>query len=107
MRKSLYRPRAAFDLESIVVYLGEVHNKPQSAKHLYRAIIEAVSMLCETPTIRHPFCDETLDRQDYRWHLVDQYRIFFTFDDNTLVVYRIIHTRQNIDDYALVEWPEL
>lgn len=104
MRSARYRPRASYDLESIVVYIGEVQRAPKSAKRLYESIVEAVNLLCELPTIGHPFIDDALEREEYRWHLVGQYRIFYTFDSEHVTVYRIVHTRQEIADYAFVNW---
>lgn len=63
-------------------------------------------MLCETPTIGRVCFDESLERKNYRWYLVGHYRIFYTFDDSHLVVRRVVHTKQDIDDYALIDWVE-
>lgn len=104
MRTPVYRPRATFDLESMVVYVGDVLGMPQSAKQLYKNIVDGVAMLCDMPTIGRPFFDDALERKNYRTHLIGQHRIFYTFDEDTLTVWRVIHTRQDIDDYALIEW---
>lgn len=101
-----YRPRAALDLESLVVYIGEVLHAPQAARNAYAAIVEAVDQLCATPTLGRPFVDDRLEREGYRSYLAGQYRIFYTHGDEVLTVWRIIHTRQDLDDYALIDWSE-
>ena len=101
-----FRPRAAFDLESLVVYLGEVLGSPQAARETYAAIIDAVDRLCEMPTLGRPFFDDALEREGYRWHLVGHYRIFYTHSAEVLTVWRVLHTRQDLDDYALIDWEE-
>lgn len=104
MRTPVYRPRASFDLESIVIYVGEVLGMHQSAKRLFHDVVEEVNALCDMPHIGRPFFDEALERKNYRTHLVGQHRIFYSFDKETLTVWRIVHTRQDIDDYALIDW---
>lgn len=106
MREVLYRPRAKFDLESIAIFLGEVCSNPGAARTTYNAIKEAVDRLAVMPTIGRPFIDETLTRRAYRSWLVGNYRVFYSFDETTLTVWRVIHNRQDIDDYAFVEWRE-
>ena len=50
--------------------------------------------------------DDSLEGEAYRWHLVGQYRIFYTHSAETLTVWRILHTRQDLDGYALIDWGE-
>lgn len=106
MREPVYRPRAAFDLESIVIYVGEVCRNPASARQTYESIRAAVKELCDMPTLGRPFIDESLGRRSFRTWLVGSYRVFYTYDDNALTVWRVIHTRRDIDDFALIDWDE-
>ena len=55
MLAPLYRPRAAYDLESIVIYLGEVQKVPKSARKVYDSIVEAIDHLCKTGGYRFVF----------------------------------------------------
>ena len=103
MLAPLYRPRAAYDLESIVIYLGEVQKVPKSARKVYDSIVEAIDPLCTTPARGRPFADERLSHQGYRSWLVNPYRIFYSFNSENLIVWRIIHTRQDIDDFAFID----
>lgn len=106
MRTPAFRPRAALDLESLVVYLGEVLRSPQAARDTYAAALDAVDRLCEMPTLGRPFLDDSLEGEAYRWHLVGHYRIFYTHSAEVLTVWRILHTRQDLDGYALINWEE-
>ncbi len=99
----LYRPRAAHDFESIVIYLGEVQKSPKSTRKVYDSIVEAVDHLCKTPELGRPFVDERLSHQGYRSWLVNPYRIFYSFNSENLIVWRIVHTRQDIDDFAFID----
>lgn len=103
MLAPLYRPRAAYDLESIVIYLGEVQKVPKSARKVYDSIVESIDRLCETPELGRPFADERLSHQGYRSWLASPYRIFYSFNSENLIVWRIIHTRQDIDDFAFID----
>lgn len=104
MREIHYRPRAKFDMESIAIYLGEVCRNPGAARSIYESIKGAVQDLAAVPTLGRPFMDETLVRRAYRSWLVGSYRVFYSFDDHTLTVWRVIHNRQDIDDFAFIEW---
>ena len=106
MREPIYRPRAAFDLESIIIYVGEVCRNPAAAWQTYTSIKAAVKELCAMPTLGRPFIDEALGRRDIRSWLVGNYRVFYTYDEEFLTVRRVIHTRQDIDDFALIDWEE-
>lgn len=106
MREPVYRPRAAFDLESIIIYVGEVCRNPKAARQTYNDIKAAVRELCSMPTLGRPFMDEALARKSFRTWLVGNYRVFYTYNEELLTVWRVIHTRQEIDDFALIDWEE-
>lgn len=106
MREPIYRPRAAFDLESIVVYVGEVCRNPDAARQTYTSIGAAVKDLCAMPTLGRPFADEALNRRNFRSWLVGNYRVFYTYNEEFLTVWRVIHTRRDIDDFAFIDWED-
>lgn len=103
-REVFYQPRAALDLESIVIYVGEVLGSPQAAKDLYETITDAASELCELPDLGRAFYDNSLERKQYRFLLVQNYRVFYTYDKKSVTIWRVLHMRQDIDDYALIGW---
>lgn len=117
----VYRRRALLDLESIAIYLGEVLGMPDSAQSVTKSTNQAVMKLCEFPDLGRPFSDESLEGLNYRTFLVGNYRIVYTVlglstkatrkDFNRensagasgrLTVWRVFHTRQDIDDFSLV-----
>ena len=99
-----WRPRAAYDIESAVVYTGEVLGMSKAAKRLYEEVEAALEKLRLFPEMGKPFSDSALTQSGYRSFLVKQYRVFHTYDDKTLTVWRVIHIRRDLDDYALVDF---
>lgn len=97
-----WRPRALYDIESAVAYLGQVLENPLAAKALYERVRDQVDLLCRFPDMDKPFADALLEGRGYRTFLVDQYRLFYTHDEEALTIWRFVHTRRDIDDYALV-----
>ena len=51
MREVVYRPRAAFDVESIVTYISVVLHSPQAAENWYAQLLEALDLLCGQPML--------------------------------------------------------
>jgi plasmid stabilization system protein ParE len=103
-RTMQWRPRAIFDMESIVVYIGEAQQQPAAAKRTYENIVNEIRKLCDMPTLGRPFADERLTNREYRTWLIGKYRVFYSYDDETLTIWRVIHTSRDIDDYALVDF---
>lgn len=103
MRAPVYRPRASYDVESIVVYLGQVLGAPKAARRWYEDFKQAVVLLCEMPEVGRPFEDERLVLKDRRSYLVGKYRVFYSYSADTLTVWRVVHTSQDLDDYTLVD----
>lgn len=91
-----------FNLESIVIYTGEVKGSSKAAKNVYVQIMDAVDLLCEMSDLGKQFGDRALEVRGYRTYLVGNHRIFYTHDEETLMIWRIVHVRQDIDDYRLV-----
>lgn len=91
------------DLDSIAIYIGEVKGSSKAAKNVYTQIMDAVDLLCEMPDLGKQFGDSALEVRGYRTYLAGNYRIFYAHDEETLIIWRIVHVRQDIDDYGLVE----
>ena len=98
-----YRPRAAYDVESIVTYMGQILKSPQAARAWYENLKNTVSTLCTTPDLGRVFEDERLAIKERRTFLVGKYRLFYSYDADKLTVWRVVHTSRNIDDYAIVD----
>lgn len=103
MRTPEYRPRACIDIESIVTYIGQVLDSPKAARAWYENLQATVAQLCEMPDLGRPFTDDLLAVTDRRSYLVGNYRLFYSYSDETLIVWRVVHTTQDMDVYALVE----
>ncbi len=103
MRKPEYRPRAAYDAESIVTYIGQILKSPKAARAWYENLKDTVSTLCATPDLGRVFEDDRLAIKERRAFLVGKYRLFYSYDTEKLTIWRVIHTSQDIDDYAIVD----
>ena len=103
MRKVEFRPRAALDVESIVTYISFVLAAPNAAQEWYGKLKESLTLLCEQPGIGRIFQDDRLELFERRTFLVGNYRIYYSFNESALTVWRILHTSQDMDDYALVD----
>lgn len=99
----VYRPRASYDIESIVVHIGEVLGSPKAARSWYEDLKATVLLLCEMPDLGKPFEDDRLAVKGRRTHLVGSYRLFYSYSADALTVWRVVHTTRDIDDYALVD----
>lgn len=103
-RVALYRPQAALDIESIVIYLSETLDSPHAAQAWYEKFTEAVKLLQILPELGRPFCDERLALQERRTYLVDDYRLFYSVDSGSIVIWRVLHTLRDIDERSLVDF---
>ncbi len=99
-----WRPRAHLDRESIAIYLGYERRAPEAALNALRSIDAALETVRRFPDSGGRYCDESLEHE-YRTTLAGSYRIFYRYDDCAVTVYRILHQRQNIDTYALIDFP--
>ena len=101
MREVRIRPRAQLDLESIFVHIAVTLGSPMAAQGILDELFDSFERAAEMPTLGMAFSSEDLAR-DYRRILVKNYWVYYDFDDERLTVWRIFHTRQDIDTYTLV-----
>ena len=93
-----WRPRAQLDRESIAIYLGLERGMPQAALDAIKDIDAALE------TVRtFPDAGGHLEHE-YRTTLAGPYIIYYRYNATTLTVYRIMHQRQSIDTYSLIEY---
>lgn len=97
-----YRRRTLLDLESIAIYLGEALGLPNVARQTVADIQQTLERLCEFPDLGKPHSDNSLEGQGYKTYIVGNYRIAYTHNASELVVWRIFHVRQDIDEFAFV-----
>ena len=100
-----WRPRAHLDRESIAIYLGVECGNPPAALAAVQRIDAAVERARALPDAGGRFRMEGLDAKEYRTVHANPYTVYYRFDDTTLTVYRVLHQRQSIDTYALVDLP--
>ncbi|WP_251230968.1 type II toxin-antitoxin system RelE/ParE family toxin [Adlercreutzia aquisgranensis] len=101
-RSVTYRPKAAYDIESAVVCVGQVLDSPQAAKRRYEQLQDALVSLADIPTLGKRFDDELLTHHGMRTYRVGQYRLFYAFTEEALTLWRVLYTRHDLDDYALM-----
>ena len=98
-----WRPRAHLDRESIAIYLGVECGNPQAALRAMRSIDAVIERVRELPDSGGRFFSEGLDRREYRTALANPYTVYYRYDNETLTVCRVLHQRQDIDDYTFIE----
>ncbi len=97
-----WRPRANLDRQSIASYLGIEYGSPDAAVKAIASIDEAIEQIRLFPQIGKRFRHERL-ANEYRMVQASPYTVFYRIDGGTIVIYRILHQRQNIDEYGLVD----
>ncbi|MBE6471847.1 MAG: type II toxin-antitoxin system RelE/ParE family toxin [Coriobacteriaceae bacterium] len=102
MLKVAIRPRAQLDLESIYIHIAVVLGSPTAANQALESLYAAIERLAEFPTLGKDLKDDDLARP-YRRMLCKSYWVYYTFSDDELIVWRIFHTSQDIDDYTYVD----
>ncbi|WP_417135393.1 type II toxin-antitoxin system RelE/ParE family toxin [Rubneribacter badeniensis] len=99
MRSVEFRPRAAVDIEGIVVYLAYALKMPQAARRTAEELYAAIDRIADNPFSGRVLSDDELGRE-YRRILVKRYWVYYSFTDETLTVWRVFHTTQNHDVYG-------
>ena len=98
--------RSAFahlDRESIAIYLGVERHAPQSALQVIKRIDSAIGRVRLFPDSGGRLRHDRLKHLDCRTALADPYIIIYRYNSETLTVYRILHQRQDIDTYAMID----
>ena len=102
MREIRIRPRAQLDLESIFIHIGLELGAPTAAQATLEALYDAFELIADMPTLGMLFESDDLERS-YRRKLVKTYWVYYTYDEAQVVIWRVFHTRQDIDTHTLVE----
>lgn len=100
--KLQWRPRANLDRQSIAIYLGIECGNPEAALKAIAAIDEAIERIRLQPNLGKRFRHERL-QNEYHMVQANPYTVFYRADDCCVTIYRIMHQRQNISDYELIE----
>lgn len=103
MHEILLRPRAQLDLESIFIHISVSLGMTKAARTTIDELYAAFERAAEMPTLGMLFEDDDLERA-YRRILVKSYWVYYTFDDERIVIWRIFHTRQDIGTHTIVDY---
>lgn len=94
-----FSSRATLDLLNIQMHYLILEGKPE--KHL-DSIFEGIEFVREFSDAGHPIESERV-MPGYRKWLADEFWIYYSADGETLTIWRIAHTKQDIDEYELLE----
>lgn len=76
---------------------------PRAALDAITGIDAALETVRTFPDAGGHFTDDHLEHE-YRTTLAGPYIIYYRYNATTLTVYRIMHQRQSIDTYSLIEY---
>ena len=99
-------PRAKRDLMRAIIYIGEVLQSPAAAKSFYESFWDEIELVRANPKMGVRYVDPVLENSGYRWVLVGKYRVFYRYEEDTVIVWRVIHCSQDIDEFELIDWME-
>lgn len=102
MREVKIRPRAQLDLESIYIYGAFEMGLPKAARETIDAFYDTFERIAVLPEMGMLFADEDLEHE-FRRVLVKSHWVYYTFDSESVVVWRIFHTRQDIANYTFID----
>lgn len=102
MREIVLRQRAQLDLESIYIYLAFEQGMPKAAQGIVNELYTALERVADIPDSGMFVDSDELERA-YRRILVKNYWVYYTYDEAELVVWRVFHTRQDIDTYTITD----
>ena len=103
MRDIRIRPRAQSDIESVFAYIAVSLGSPQAARGIVDELYASFERIAAMPTAGMVFTSEDLDHE-FRRVLTKNYWVYYTFDDESVVVWRVFHARHNIDTCTLVDF---
>lgn len=98
------RPRAKNDIQSIILYIGEVLHSPKAAKKFYDDFCNEVERIKNNPGLGERFDNPLLGDTAYRWVTIGKYKVFYRCDKGVLMIWRVTHCSQDIDDFELIDW---
>ncbi len=81
------------DLTEILTYIAAGH--PDAADTLLTKFENNLLILAQHPRLGRIPEDETLTRLGYRYLVIDNYLVFYTLEDLTVYVHRIVHGARN------------
>ena len=93
----LWTERAEDDLDAIVSYVAGALGSPRAASDLLDGFDALAEALSATPEMRAVSATPALARRGLRAYPVGGYVALYSFDGERVVIFRVVHQRQ---DYA-------
>ncbi|MCB0747704.1 MAG: type II toxin-antitoxin system RelE/ParE family toxin [Ignavibacteriales bacterium] len=97
MAKSKFQIRllkiAEEDFTEIISYIAA--DNPNAASKLADKIEKNLELLSENPKLGRIPRDEEIRNLGYRYIIIQNYIIFYTIDERTIVIHRILHSARN------------
>jgi toxin ParE1/3/4 len=97
MPKSKFQIRllkiAEEDFTEIVSYIAA--DNPNAANTLANKIEKNLELLSENPKLGRIPRDEEIRNLGYRYIIIQNYLIFYTIDEKTILIHRILHSARN------------
>jgi toxin ParE1/3/4 len=97
MAKSKFQIRllkiAEEDFTEIISYIAA--DNPSAASKLADKIEKKLELLSENPKLGRIPRDEEIRNLGYRYIIIQNYLIFYTIDERTILVHRILHSARN------------
>ncbi len=95
MARVVVSPEARKDLISIRAYIRDELSNPQAARRIIGALRSAVEGLSLYPHKGRPLDAMIAVHTDYRYLVCENYCLFYLENDDTVVIVRILHQRQD------------
>ena len=97
MAKSKFQIRllkiAEEDFTEIISYIAA--DNPNAASKLADKIEKNLELLSENPKLGRIPRDEEIRNLGYRYIIIQNYLIFYTIDERTILIHRILHSARN------------
>ena len=93
MKRPEYKIRflriAEDDLNEIINYIAA--DRPSAADSLATKIEKNLLLLSKDPYLGRVPREDELSKMNYRYLIIDNYLLFYTIEEETILVYRILH----------------
>ena len=95
--------RALLDIRSIQLHYLTYADAASADAHV-AAILDGLALLREFPDLGSAVDDpQGVIGVGYRRYLASDFWVYYSHNDSMLTVWRIFHTKQEIDDFAFVD----
>lgn len=87
---------AGLDIENVLVYLAVELGMPGAARNFRDKLSKSLIRLAELPELGRLISDDDL-AWPYRRILVERYWVYYSYNEDTLTVWRVFHESQSKD----------